>query len=1004
MLQSLVRTDFEVEDLSPGHHSAMEVDKHLHGSRLREESQADLKPHLDDEYILVGSSRYPSYMGTYKKTPLLHDDREVFELGAGSAYLFHRSLDGRAKWAVGPSYQESGGSIVSTSDVWSPGAALGWQEWDEKSKKWESSNTTALGAGADGKIDWHERKAVVRGTKVKLNGAGDLPHFLVGLRFNAVLVVFFLILFAFLQRWYPLVYSCRALDDGETAEFNEHPAPKRWSSTDHCWYRWLQVSFETTSEEVEETSSLDAAMFLHFLTFSMQLMIGIGLPMAFIMIPIYYFKGGGFAKDDHLSWIGLGNVVYHSTQQGSDTTLSEEDLKILPQVQWIYWALAAAVWYVVMFTQCWMLRHQEYFLKRRLAWRLAMPLPQCTTLLVEGIPEEFASDAAFTAFFEEKFGAVTIKHAFVLKRLAHTKLHRHITAYCDNAQRMHEIQFSLDCDPNTARPMIESGEDELEYLEGEQIRISALISEEQRRVKRVANAVDAKNKATLASLDSPARAKTSDGQTMGPSKTMPQGERHGFFHIPTTMTKHLADVVDKLCGDEKLYSTNGFVVFQTRRNAEAAIGLHLSSNHNEWRLSHPPPPNDVIYRNMEITDEWKAAEWMWGQLATCGLYLAFMPLVVGISNFTLWIEEVPLIFQLLEAAGIRRIVKSLSSTIGLTVMMSMLPTFLTNIFTSFFPAKSGTLGQLWVQNYYYWALVLFVLLVTAVGIDLKHTVETFFASPLSFLSLLAVRLPSTTHFYLTYVSFHVVTLSMNLTRYMNLCKFIVYSYSSIPERSYELSEPEDQAYYGIGSRSARCSLILAIGLVFGTICPLMNFVVLIVFALSRAVYGYLIPYAETRKNDLGGLPWVKQLEHMNVSLLVYIVMMTGIIFIQAESRLPAYVVGSCILSWAFGVWKLEKSMQWKPLDTHEYREAATHEGQYQYCQPELEWTPDNGKDPCKMHAFGLDDVRFFNAGLSARSESEASKTEEATTRAVGGRRLGQGLRLCSGRLQLWLHW
>jgi hypothetical protein len=891
-------------------------------------------------------------------------------------------MDHSAKWAVGPSYKDSAGYIVSDGDASSPSEVSGWKEWDAKVQQLTNSTTTVAGAGGKFLLN----RPVVTGTKVKENAAGDLPHFLVGLRFNAFCVVFVLVVYQFLQRRYPLVYWCRALDDGETTQFIQHPAPKRWSSTDHCWYKWLQVAIETTSEEVEESSGLDSAMFLHFMTFSMQLMIFIGLPMTFIMIPIYYFKGGGFAKDDHLSWIGLGNVVYNATRVYG-MPLREYEVKMLPQVQWIYWALAAAVWYVVVFTQCWTLRHQEYFLKRRLAWRIAMPPPQSTTLLVEGIPEEYASDAVFTAFFQEKFGVGAIKHAFVLKQLAHTKLHRHITSYCDNEQRMHEIQFSLECDPSAERPMLESGDDELEFLEGEQARITEMIAEEQQKVKRVAASVDVKEAATLDHIESTKSAPvvSTESAKSKPPKGAGKEARHGFFHIAKTMTRHLAEHVEgafeKPTSNEHLYSTNGFVVFETRKDAESALGLQLSISSNEWRLSHPPPPNDVIYRNLEVSDGWKAREWISGTLATCGLYLVFMPLVVAISNFTLWIEDAPIISKLLEAMDIQMVVRSLSSTIGLTIMMSYLPTLLQSIFTAFFPVNSGTTGQLWVQNYYYWALILFVLLITAVGIDLTHTVQTFFVSPLRFFELLATRLPSTTHFYLTYVGVQVVSVSTTLTRYMNLIRFIVYSYSCSPMRSYELSEPEDQAYYGIGSRSARLSLILAIGLVFGTICPLMNFVCLIAFATNRVVYGYLIPYADTNKNDLGGLPWVKQLEHMNVSLLVYIAMMTGITFIQAETRGPAYVAGASIFCWAFGVWQLERSMKWKPLDASEYKEAATQEGQYQYCQPELEWSPATGKDPCKMHAFGLDDVRFFDAGLSARTESEVSSKAEGSARA-----------------------
>merc|ERR1719217_699021 len=152
-------------------------------------------------------------------------------------------------------------------------------------------------------------------------------------------------------------------------------------------------------------------------------MLVFGLPALFIGIPIYTVGGGGFAKNDRLSWPGVENVVY----KGGGTTLSPEDEKNLPGVQWIWWLLALVVWGVVIFTQGWVFRWQRLFIQRREKWLLATPAPFATTILVEGIPAEYRTDREFKEFFQKLFPSSTVKDAFVVKHLPQSS---HCTTGC----------------------------------------------------------------------------------------------------------------------------------------------------------------------------------------------------------------------------------------------------------------------------------------------------------------------------------------------------------------------------------------------------------------------------------------------------------------------------------------------------------------------------------------------------------------------------------------------
>jgi hypothetical protein len=335
-----------------------------------------------------------------------------------------------------------------------------------------------------------------------------------------------------------------------------------------------------------------------------------------------------------------------------------------------------------------------------------------------------------------------------------------------------------------------------------------------------------------------------------------------------------------------------------------------------------------------------------------GLAFAYMPIVVAIGKIASIhnIDQIHFLKEIIDATGMKATLAGVLSSLGLTIMTSFLPTFLQLIFTSFFTLRAHRWSQLWLQSLYYWFLVVFVLLVTAVGANLAKTVETIAKSPFSVFSLLANRMPLTTHFYMNYMLMQPGTLALELTRYMALIKFHIFKRNHPPEEAVLMAEPEDQDYYGIGSRSARFSLMLLIGLLFGTICPIMNFLVLVFFASARLFYGYLIPCAETRKSDLGGVAFCLQLKHISVSMLLYIVMMVGILMHRAESNIPGIIAAVAFVFWAVSFYKFNHVFHWENLSfedvvngTHvKVREPTAKE----YSQYAVKWKPED-ENTCK---------------------------------------------------------
>ena len=126
---------------------------------------------------------------------------------------------------------------------------------------------------------------------------------------------------------------------------------------------------------------------------------------------------------------------------------------------------------------------------------------------------------------------------------------------------------------------------------------------------------------------------------------------------------------------------------------------------------------------------------------------------------------------------------------------------------------------------------------------------------------------------------------------MNLHKAIHEMMQIMPEEdALKAAEPEDQDYYGIGSRSARFTINMGLGIVYGTLCPPMNLLCWLNFFFCRLFYGYLIPFAETKKPDLGGPFWVEQLKHLFVGNIPYCIVMCGVLYRSSQPYLCSVVV------------------------------------------------------------------------------------------------------------------
>jgi len=328
--------------------------------------------------------------------------------------------------------------------------------------------------------------------------------------------------------------------------------------------------------------------------------------------------------------------------------------------------------------------------------------------------------------------------------------------------------------------------------------------------------------------------------------------------------------------------------------------LTLSECHDEWYIQAPPEPHDIRWADLKASEEFNLLNKIIGYACVFGLYVGFMPICIFVTNLANSINLGPLW-------------AAFAPTLGLLLFLSFLPTFLIYIFFYFFPFNGEARAQHKLQIWYFWFQVFFVILVTAIGTSLMKFFTSISQDPFIIFRLLADALPWATHFYMNYLVLQIATHSMNFTRYMILTKFFVFRKVYDDETARAMSEPEDQDYYGMGSRSARFAINMLIGLIFSTLSPLCAVLAFTNFALCRLVYGYMIVFAETKKADLGGEFFVSKLKHVQFGLSLYCVLMIGVLNFRAPTYGPMIIACPALLFSIARSVRFDEAFDWRTL-------------------------------------------------------------------------------------------
>jgi len=650
---------------------------------------------------------------------------------------------------------------------------------------------------------------------------------------------------------------------------------------------WAHASMGLKREEVIKAVGLDHWLLLEFTHLAMKILGVLAIPNLLILGPCHMFLGGNRAGDDRLSYLGMANVV-----DGSN----------------LYWIHSVVVWISV-----WVVQHHIYaamheFMHLRIDWLKEMPDPRSQTILVENIQEENRSDAKLAEYFETMLrgddakGDKIIESAYVIKDTSKTLLvtkqkHEEICERLDEAKAQKEQNEGEAPMIHPEGQMWGDKVDAITYYEG---KLTELEEESERERTKILDIV----------------------------KT---GEL------------------------DEVYTGNGFVTFKHRRDCEISMQLKYTPDEDTLVVSVPPDPSDVVYTDLMVDETREAASETIGWACIAGLFFGYMPIIIGISSVAslkTLSAHIALFRMIVEHhPGIAAVWDGLVGAMALTLMVSFLPTFLVLIFDAFFALKARAWLQHKVQIWYYYFNLVFILLVTAVGSSLLTTVDSLLEDPTSIFKLLATTLPTASHFYLNLYPAQWTTQSMEFMRYVPLTKWIAFNRmlgEGNEAKAHAKAEPEDQDYYGKGSRSARFTIFLVIATTFCTLSPLMLALAFVHFALCRLWYGWMFVFAEIPKADLGGAFWHSKLKHVQQGMFIYIVLMAGVLYYRGTDEktgegpgsTPGFIAGASFLYMYRSYTRFDRHFHWEMLPFEDIRDDGSHHKRKPrrstYQQPELE--------------------------------------------------------------------
>lgn len=540
----------------------------------------------------------------------------------------------------------------------------------------------------------------------------------------------------------------------------------------------------------------------------------------------------------------------HYTLRGENRNdfLSSFDIDGVEMGSKYFWVHASMVWFVVVVSTMYMSRAHNQFIEFRIDWLVSLRSPRATTLLVENIPAQYRSDVQLKNYFTGLFGDAAVEKAYIVRRTETLRTHLATLEKVEYSKMRAEV-YAVSDHPDTP-----------EYAELEKKYQIArdMVLREQEDVNQAASV-----------------------------------------------------------GDPKVCSSVGFVTFSSVLWRRLASREQYRTDVTEFVVQLPPDPSDVIYTDLKRDSVAHHTSEGLGGLCLLCVFLFWSPVVVFISGFTTF-DEIQEHYQLFKDLKQNMpitadFLESILATAAMKLFMALLPFILFIIIKTFFTRKAGAWAQIRLMRWYYGFLLIFVVLVTIVGRSLLIFLVALALEPADIIGLMAKSLPGASHFYINYLVLDWFTTVWQHVRHGNLINYLMLRLRSMtPEAAKHLSEPESEAFCGMGSRMGHGVLIATLAILLCTCSPVIAIFSTISFMVGRMTYGYLLVYVESPKSDTGGYFWIEAQKQLFFALFLYVLLMVAILVKQAANILvPFFAAASLVFLWR--AWEKFNNLGWEQL-------------------------------------------------------------------------------------------
>ncbi|KAF9586186.1 hypothetical protein BGW38_008811 [Lunasporangiospora selenospora] len=351
--------------------------------------------------------------------------------------------------------------------------------------------------------------------------------------------------------------------------------------------------------------------------------------------------------------------------------------------------------------------------------------------------------------------------------------------------------------------------------------------------------------------------------------------------------------IDEMRGS-KTSSTlkSAFIQFHTQFAAHSAVQT----------VVHPTPfkmspifaeisPLDVVWDNMGLDTVIKKGRKLISLSAATALVIFWTIPVVFVSSIAN-ISSLVKIFSFLSflqdlPPSIVGIIQGILPPLFLAILMALLPIILTLMSTFEGHVRHSTI-TLAVMKKYFFFLVVNVLLVSTISGGIFNTISGVDKdfSPIELISILSVRLPGCSTFFITYALLQGLTGPfMELLQIAPLVLNFVFTQllAKSPRQLWNIQGRLSSVNYGI--LFPKQTLMFSIGILYSTIAPLVLPCVAFYFTMFYFVYRHQFLYVYNTPVETGGLAFPIAVKQVFTGIFIFEVTMFGI-FLAKLATLP----------------------------------------------------------------------------------------------------------------------